>query len=382
MRPRIVFAPDSFKGCATAAQVCEALAVGLRRVLPHADLVFVPMADGGEGTVQSLVDATNGSFLFRDVTGPLGSPVRARFGILGDGATAVLEMASASGLTLVPPSLRNPGITTTRGTGELIQAALEEGCRKLILGLGGSATNDGGAGMAQALGVRLLEESGRELPSGGLALKNLARIDTTAMAQAIADLEVVVACDVSNPLCGPTGASAIYGPQKGATPEMVEELDAALSHYAEILQRDLGREVKDVPGAGAAGGLGAGLLAFLNARLRRGVEIVMEAVSLEPRLAEADLVITGEGSIDGQTAFGKTVSGVASAAKRFGVPVIAIAGTIQPGAEALIDNGVDAFFAIVDRPMSLEEAMSQALPLLEKAGERMMRLVRIRLDEG
>lgn len=376
----IVLAPDSFKGCATAAEVCAALATGLRRVHSDTAIISVPMADGGEGTVQSLVDATGGRFLKREVTDPLGGRVEARFGILGDGNTAVIEMAAASGLTIVPPEKRDPRITTTYGTGELFRAAIEEGCTKIVIGIGGSATNDGGAGMAQALGVRLLDDNDHELPAGGLALAKLARIDASALGDLPPELNIVVACDVNNPLCGPNGASAIYGPQKGADTAAVAELDAALAHYADVLHRDLGKDVRDIPGAGAAGGLGAGLMAFLNARLQPGIEIVIEATGLREHLKDADLVVTGEGSLDTQTTFGKTVSGVAEAAKTVGVPVIAIAGTIKPGAERLYDLGVDAMFSIVDRPMTLDEAMSNALPLLESAGERVMRFLKLGVE--
>jgi len=372
---KIVLAPDSFKGSATAAEVCEALARGLRRGLPHAELVSVPMADGGEGTVQSLVEATGGRFCYAEVTAPLGDTVRARYGILGDGSTAVIEMAAASGLTLVPPEKRNPCIASTRGTGELILAALDAGCRRLIIGIGGSATNDGGAGMAQALGVSLQDAEGNELPPGGLALQRLARVDLSGLDKRLADIQVLVACDVTNPLCGPSGASAVYGPQKGATPEMVEALDSALSHYAEILRRDLGKDVKDMPGAGAAGGLGAGLVAFLGAELRPGVEIVMEAVGLEAHLRDADLVITGEGRIDAQTCFGKTISGIARACRQRGIPVVAVTGMRGEGAEAVFDVGVEAIWTIVDCPMSLEEAMADCHSLLERAGEGIARML-------
>ncbi len=275
-QPKVVVAPDSFKGSLTARQVCEAAEEGLHRVWPEAEVVSVPMADGGEGTVQSLVDATSGRIISIDVAGPMGEPVTAFFGVLGDGVTAVIEMAAASGLPLVPVGRRNPLVATTRGTGELIASALDMGCRRFIIGIGGSATNDGGAGMAQALGMRLLDARGVEIGPGGAELARLARIDASGLDPRAAQSGFVVACDVDNPLTGPRGASAVYGPQKGATPEMVEMLDGALRNLAAIVQRDLGVDVDGIPGAGAAGGLGAGLMAFLGASLKRGIEIVVE----------------------------------------------------------------------------------------------------------
>ncbi|MCS6862267.1 MAG: glycerate kinase [Abditibacteriales bacterium] len=382
---KIVLAPNAFKGCLSAPQVCDALAEGIRRVLPDADIIKVPVADGGDGTVESLVSATGGQLFTREVTDPLGGRVTARFGVLGDGATAVIEMAEASGLRLVPPEKRNPLITTTFGTGELIRAALEKGCRKLIIGIGGSATNDGGAGMAQALGVRLLDANGNDLPFGGAALARLARIDVSGLAgthRPYESLTVVVACDVDNPLCGDKGASAIYGPQKGATPEMVRQLDAALCHYAAVLKRDLGKDVANVPGAGAAGGLGAGLMAFLDARLERGVNIVLRAVNMRERVRHAQLVFTGEGAIDGSTVFGKAPVGVAYTAKEFGVPVVAVVGAAGAGYEEVYAHGIDVVVPIPLRPMTLEEAISDAHRLIAAAAERAMRLVRIGHTRG
>ncbi len=298
----IVIAPQSLKGSLTAYEAGQAIASGVRAILPEAEIDIIPIADGGEGTVQALVDATNGTLLHQTVTGPLGEPVTAFFGLLGDGTTAVIEMASCAGLPLVPPAKRNPRITTTYGVGELIKAALDRGCRHFIIGIGGSATNDGGAGMAQALGTQLQTEAGQEIERGGAALATLTHISLAHLAPRIQEATVDVACDVNNPLCGPLGASAVYGPQKGATPQMVAELDAALAHYAEIIERELGIAVKDVPGAGAAGGLGAGLLTFLHARLRPGAQIVLEATQLAQHLQTADLVITAEGQIDALTA--------------------------------------------------------------------------------
>ena len=372
---KIVIAPDSFKGSLTALQVAEAIEAGLRRVFPTASIEKVPMADGGEGTVQSLVDATGGEILTARVRDPLGNRIDAQYGVLGDGITAVIEMAAASGLTLVPLDKRDPRVTTTYGTGELIRAALTRGCRKLIIGIGGSATNDGGAGMAQALGAKLLTASNEQIGSGGGSLATLSSIDLSELDERIHEMETVVACDVNNPLTGKEGASHVYGPQKGATPEMIEELDANLAHFNKIVQRDLGKSVGDVPGAGAAGGLGAGLMAFLNASLKSGIEIVTEATQLSEQFAGADLVITGEGQINFQTVFGKTPVGVAKVAKIHNIPVIAIAGSIADDSDGVYDAGIDAMIDIVPEPMSLDTAIENATTLIEIAAERAGRMV-------
>jgi glycerate kinase len=373
---RFVIAPDSFKGSASAREVAQAIAEGLKAALPDAVCDLVPMADGGEGTLDALVAATGGRIVSVRVTGPLGEPVDSFFGILGDGETAVIEMAAAAGLHLVPPEKRNPMVTTTYGVGELMRAALDAGCRRLIIGIGGSATNDGGAGMAQALGVRLLDEQGNEIGFGGGALERLARLDLSDFDRRVWDAEILVACDVTNPLTGPNGASAVYGPQKGATPEMVRQLDANLRHYAAVLQRDLGVEVETVAGAGAAGGLGAGLLAFCRAQLRQGVELVIHAVRLPERVQKADLVITGEGCLDFQTGFGKVPHGVAQVAKRYGKSVIALVGQLGEGAERCRQWGIDACFPILSKPMSEQEAMANAIPLLRRAAEELGWLLR------
>ena len=372
---KIVIAPDSFKGSLTALQVAEAMEVGLRRVFPDATIEKVPMADGGEGTVQSLVDATGGEILTAQVMDPLGNTIDAQYGVLGDGVTAVIEMAEASGLTLVPLDKRDPRVTTTYGTGELIGAALAHGCRKLIIGIGGSATNDGGAGMAQALGAKLLTASGEQIKPGGDHLATLNSIDLSELDPRITETETVVACDVNNPLTGEQGASYVYGPQKGATREMIEMLDANLAHFDKILQRDLSKSVGNVPGAGAAGGLGAGLMAFVDASLKSGIEIVTEAAQLSKRLADADLVITGEGQINFQTVFGKTPVGVARVAKTHNIPVIAIAGSIADDSDSVYDAGIDAMIDIVPEPMPLETAIENATALTEIAAERAGRLV-------
>ncbi len=372
---KIVIAPDSFKGSLTALQVAEAIEVGLHRVFPDAAIEKIPMADGGEGTVQSLVDATGGQILTAQVPDPLGNSINAQYGVLGDGVTAVIEMAAASGLTLVPLDKRDPRVTTTYGTGELIRVALAHGCRKLIIGIGGSATNDGGAGMAQALGAKLLTASGEQLEPGGGSLATLNSIDLSELDPSIAETETVVACDVNNPLTGKQGASHVYGPQKGATPEMIRVLDANLAHFDKIVQRDLSKSVGNVPGAGAAGGLGAGLMAFLDASLKSGIEIVTEATQLSKRFAGADLVITGEGQINFQTVFGKTPVGVAKVAKTHNIPVIAIAGSIADKSDGVYDAGIDAMIDIVPEPMSLENAIENATTLIETAAERAGRMV-------
>lgn len=368
---RIVIAPDSFKGSASAKEVAQAIADGLKIPLPDATLDLVPMADGGEGTVEALVVATKGRIVWVQVTGPLGEPVDAFFGILGDGETAAIEMAAAAGLNLVQPEKRNPLITTTYGVGELIKAALNAGCRKLIIGIGGSATNDGGAGMAQALGAKLLDEHGNDIGFGGGELGKLARIDVSSIITHHLPPTILVACDVTNPLTGQNGASAVYGPQKGATLEMVKILDANLRHYAAIIRRDLGVDVETVPGAGAAGGLGAGLMAFCNAKLKRGVELVIDAVGLDERVRNSDLLITGEGKLDFQTGFGKVPFGVAQVAKRYGKLVIAIVGQLGEGSERCRDWGIDACFPIINKPMNELEAMKNAIPLLRRTAEEL-----------
>lgn len=374
---KIIIAPDSFKGSLTASQVADAIERGFKRIFSNAHYQKVPMADGGEGTVQSLVDATGGQILIQSVTDPLGNKIEAKYGILGDGKTAVIEMAAASGLPLVPKEKRNPMVTTTYGTGELIKAALDKGCKKVIIGIGGSATNDGGGGMAQALGAKLLDAKGKRISFGGNGLAHLTKIDVSELDPRVKQTEVIVACDVDNPLTGERGAARIYGPQKGATPDMVELLNKYLERYAEIVKRDLKKDVKEVPGAGAAGGLGAGLIAFLNAKLRRGIEIVIEASKLDEKLKNADLVITGEGEVNHQTVFGKTPIGVAKLSKQYGISTIAIAGGISPGAEGVYEAGIDAIISIAPGPISLEEAMNRAEELVASAAERAARMIKV-----
>ena len=371
---KIVLAPDSFKGSLSSTEAAEAMARGVRKVLPEAELVLLPLSDGGEGLVESLVVASRGEVVECEVTGPLGTPVKAKLGLMGGGKTAVIEMAQASGLILVPEEERNPLVTTTFGTGELIAKALDLGCEHLIIGIGGSATNDGGMGMAQALGVRFLAEQGELLGSGGAELARLAEIDVSRRDPRLDEVRIEVACDVTNPLTGPQGASHIYGPQKGATPEMVELLDAALNRYDQILKRDLGKDVGRIPGAGAAGGLGAGLMALLGGKLVSGIELVLDVLDFEGKAEGADLVLTGEGRFDGQSAYGKVPMGVAKRSRALDIPVVVIAGTVLPSAEVLHREGVTAYFSILNRPLSLKEAMEDAAELLEQQTAQVIRL--------
>jgi glycerate kinase len=366
---RIVIAPDSFKECLSALEVAEALAAGLRRAIPDADLELVPMADGGEGTVDALVAATRGRTCVRTVTGPMGDPVEAMYGMLGDGETAVIEMASASGLALVLPQDRDPRVATTYGTGELLRVAIEGGATRIIIGIGGSATNDGGAGMAEALGFRFLDADGNELPRGGAALRDLARIDASNRLIAIDHCEILVACDVTNSLCGPNGASQVYCPQKGADAETVQHLDAALLHFANVVRDHFGFDIAELPGAGAAGGLGAGLVAFARGSLRQGVDLMAAACHLADRLKGADLVITGEGKLDGQTVYGKTPIGVARIAQKTNIPVIAVAGVLGEGYEAVYEFGIRTVYALSSGSISPDYAMANASELLAEKGE-------------
>ncbi|MCS0632064.1 glycerate kinase [Telluria mixta] len=366
---KIVIAPDSFKESLTALQVADAIEAGMRDVWPDARYVKVPMADGGEGTVQALTDATGGRRVEVRVTGPLGQTVDAFYGVSGD--LAVIEMAAASGLEGVPPDLRDPRTATSRGTGELIRAALDAGARRFILGVGGSATNDGGAGMLQALGVRLLDADGRDLGPGGADLARLDRIDASRLDPRVREAEFRIACDVDNPLTGPRGASAVFGPQKGATPAMVAQLDAALAHYAEVIARDLDQDIAQRPGAGAGGGIAAAMVVFLKGQLKPGVEIVTEAVGLDAAVRDADLVVTGEGRIDGQTVHGKTPMGVAHVARRHGKPVVAIGGSLAVDADAVYAHGIEVVVAAVARPCSVAEALAAGADNLRRAARNL-----------
>lgn len=357
---KIVIAPDSFKESLTAMQVATAIEQGFKQIFPNAEYVKVPMADGGEGTVESMIDATKGQRIELSVTGPLGQPVAAFFGLLGDGKSAVIEMAAASGLHHVAPELRNPLNTTSYGTGELLLAALDQGVDSVILGIGGSATNDGGVGMMQALGAVFTDEEGKPLAHNGGALAELAGINLSGLDPRLARLSITVACDVNNPLCGANGASAIFGPQKGATPVMVELLDKALYHYGMLIEKVTGCSVVNVAGAGAAGGMGAALLGLLGAELKPGVDIVIDALKLADAIRDADLVITGEGRIDSQTITGKTPIGVARVAKRFNKMVIGLAGSLTEDHGVVHEHGLDAVFCILNQVTTLPEALSKA----------------------
>ncbi len=377
---KIVLAPDSFKESLTAVQACQAMRNGILAVEANAEIVFLPLADGGEGTVQTLVAATGGKIIRQRVIGPLGEPVDAEFGLLGDGKTAVIEMASASGLPLVPLEKRNPLHTTTFGTGQLIKSALDMGVDKIIIGIGGSATNDCGAGMAQALGVKFLhnEKEISEPMTGGL-LARVTGIDISSLDSRISSTIIQAACDVDNPLLGERGASRVYAPQKGADAETVAVLEQNMAQVIDIIEAQT-RPVRDVPGAGAAGGLGAGLMAFLNADLVSGIDAVLDACRFDERIQDADLILTGEGKIDRQSAMGKTISGVVKRAAQAGVPVVAIGGSVFDDAEQLYDLGLTSMFSICNRPMSLNEAMNEGDILLAGTTERIFRLLKLRID--
>ncbi|MBW8333216.1 MAG: glycerate kinase [Prolixibacteraceae bacterium] len=373
---QIVVAPDSFKECLTATQVSLAISDGIKRIVSEAEITCIPVADGGEGTVEALVTATGGKIVPVKSVDALNRPIQSFFGILGDGKTAVIEMAAASGIELLAPEERNPLITTTFGTGLLIKAALDAGFSQIIIGIGGSATNDGGAGMAQALGIKFQDKNGNPIGLGGGSLGELFTIDDSEVHPKLQNTKITVACDVRNPLFGTSGATYIYGPQKGATPEMLEILESNLIRYSEILQQKLGMNISEIPGAGAAGGLGAGLMAFCKAELVPGFELISKLTNLEKHIGQASLVFTAEGKIDSQTAFGKTISGVARLAKKYQVPVIALAGTVTDNLTELYSQGVTSIFAIGNQPMSLEESKARAAELLANTAAQIMRTVR------
>ena len=372
---KVVIAPQGFKAGIPGLEAAQAIARGVLAAVPDAETVLAPVADGGNGTLHALVDGTGGQVFTSMVTGPLGPQIESLWGVMGDGKTAVVEMALASGIALVPQRRRNPRLTTTTGTGEIIREALDAGYTRIIVGLGGSATNDGGAGMAVALGARFMDAEGRPLPPGGSALARLDRVDVSGLHPALNAATIVAATDVTNPLCGPEGASAIFGPQKGANAEMVRELDAALANYARVVARDVGSDVSEVPGAGAAGGLGAGLIAFTGATLQSGIDMVCEVLGFDELLRGADLVITGEGRADRSTVFNKAPVGVARHARAHGVPTVLLAGSLGPGYEELYDHNVASVVCIADRPMNFEASLSRTAELLESAAERTMRLL-------
>jgi glycerate kinase len=372
---RILIAPDSFKHCLTSKQVAQHIKKGIERIVPEMDTRILPMADGGEGTVQSLVDATEGEIRKIRVHDPLGREIDSFYGLLEDGKTAVIEMAAASGLELLEDSEKDPSVATTYGTGELIKAALEDGVGKIIIGIGGSATNDGGAGMAEALGVKFLDENGKKVKSGGKFLENIRKIDMSGIHPRVSEVEIEVACDVDNPLTGKNGAAHIYAEQKGADEEMISVLDKNLAHFARLIRKELNKDISEIPGSGAAGGLGGGLMAFLSAGLKPGMEIITKVTGLEEAVKQADLVITGEGKTDAQTQYGKTPYGVAKVANNFNKPVVSFAGTLEKDHEVLYEKGFDAILPITEKPVSLHTALDDAGRLLENAAARLMRVI-------
>jgi glycerate kinase len=374
---KILVAPDSFKGSLTAMEAAENIKRGIDNFDSKIDVDLLPMADGGEGTVQSLVDATEGEIIEKEVKGPLGEKVMAFYGILGGGETAVIEMAAASGLPLVPEGKRDPSKTTTYGTGQLIASALEHGVKKIIIGIGGSATNDAGVGMAQALGAEILDAQGKEIAFGGGSLNQIAELNLEKLDSRLNDVEILVACDVDNPLFGENGAAYVYAPQKGADNKMVEKLDQNLRHFNQVVIKELNRDPNQIPGAGAAGGLGAGLVAFLDAELKAGVDIVLDIIDFKKRLEGVDLVITGEGMLDGQSIFGKTPVGVSRTAAKKDIPVIAVAGTLGDGVEKVLDHGITSYFSIIDRPAELKDVVARSPELLANLSEQIIRTIQI-----
>jgi len=375
---KIAIVPNAFKGSLTASQAADCIERGLKKALPKSSFLKIPIADGGDGTVAAIVEATSGRKVHAWVRNPLGRRVRAQFGITGDGRTAVIEMALASGLALIKPAERNPQLTSTYGTGELIRFALNLGVKEIIIGIGGSATNDGGTGMARALGIRFFDARNRELEDNGGALTKLSRIDVSGLDGRLRKVAVSVACDVDNPLCGPRGAAAVYGPQKGATPAMVKRLDAGLKRLADVIKKDLGIDVARLPGGGAAGGLGAGLVAFLGARMRPGVEVVNETIGIEGRIAGCNLVVTGEGRMDGQTANGKAPAGVAKLSTRLRIPVIAICGSLAPSATKVRSLGIEAFFSALEEPVAEVDLPARAPGMLERCAEQVGHLIALK----
>ena len=375
---KFILAPDSFKESMTAKEACISMENGIRKVFKDATCIHVPMADGGEGTVDALIESTNGNLHEVEVTAPLGNKVKAKFGILGDGKTAVIEMAEASGIHLVKLEDRNPLLTTTFGTCELIKYALDMNIERIIIGLGGSATNDGGVGMLQALGASFKDSDGKEIAFGGGVLKDLCTIDLSGFDKRIYDVKIEVACDVKNPLTGENGASFVFGAQKGGNKETLEELDSNLKHYAEVVKRDMGKEIDKVEGAGAAGGLGAALIGFCNGKLESGIDLVIKYSDLEDKVRKADFVFTGEGSIDFQTKFGKTPIGVAKIAKKYNIPVIAFGGRIGEGIDELYSLGIDSVIGITPGVISLDEALNKGKDNLEISAENVVRILETR----
>jgi len=376
---KVVVAIDSFKGSLSSYELGETIENGIKKVYGDAEVTKVPIADGGEGTVEALVEGTGGEFIDIEVMGPLMRPVTARYGIMGNGKTAVMEMAAASGLPLVAPEERDPTKTTTYGTGEMIRDAIGRGCREFLIGIGGSATNDAGLGMMQALGYKFFDREGAELGYGGEIMERVAHIDGSKALPELTECEFLIACDVDNPFHGPKGAAHIYGRQKGADDAMIETLDRGLVVLAETLKRELDKDVAELPGAGAAGGLGGGFVAFLDGKLEPGIDIVLKEVDLAREIEGADFVITGEGRIDFQSVMGKAPTGVSKLCKEHGIPVIAIAGCVADDADATHNYGIEALFSTINYPISLEDAMEhdRARSFVEKNVEEIFRLIRV-----
>lgn len=374
---KILIAPDSFKHCLTAIEVARYLEEGIHKILPEADTKILPLADGGEGTVRTLVDATGGNIYSARVHDPLMREIESFFGILRDNKTAIIEMAAASGIELLQPEERNPFYTTTYGTGELIKAALDRNCEKIIIGIGGSATNDGGAGMVQALGGKLLDKENKQIKKGGSGLKSLVKINISTLDTRLEKCDITVASDVENVLTGPNGATIVYGPQKGANAEMVEKLDQNLKHYANKIEEFSGKQIRNIKGSGAAGGLGAGLIAFANAKIQPGFQVISDIINLKQKVQWADYIITGEGKIDYQTQYGKTPYGVARMVKKYNKIVIAIAGTLENQYEEIYQKGFDLILPIIEKPMQLKEAIREAPDLLKKTGKRIAWILKL-----
>ena len=377
---KILVAPQEFKGSISALSAAEAAKTGILRVFPQAEVVLCPVADGGDGTLETLVEVSGGEVRVCSVQNPIGETIQAQWGAMGDGVTAVIEMARTSGLALLSLAERDPLNASTYGLGQAISEALDEGFRRFIVGIGGSATNDAGAGMAQALGANLLDSHGNTINFGGAALANLQTVDISNMDSRIKDSEFLVACDVSNPLTGAEGASAVYGPQKGATPEMVQSLDDALSNFASVVKKDLKKDVSEISGAGAAGGLGAGMMAFMGAELKAGVDIVLDTVNLRDKLSSVDLVITGEGGMDFQTVYNKAPIGVARIASEHNIPTIAIAGLLGSNFKIVHEHGILAATSIVNGPITLEEASERAFELISDSVEESLRFISVGMD--
>jgi len=369
---RVVIAPDSFKGCLNALNVAHAMFRGVQRVYPDSVIDMIPMADGGEGTVEAILCAVRGESIKMEVTDPIGRSIEAAYALIDEGETALIEMAAASGLTLLSAQERNPRVTSTHGTGMLIRDALDRGVNKILLGIGGSATNDGGAGLAVALGVKFLDAQGNELPQGGAALANLVNLDMSGLDPRLAKVQIEVACDVQNTLCGPQGASAVYGPQKGANPEDIRVIDTALLNFGQVLSRASGINLLELAGGGAAGGLGAGVVGFLGAKLRPGSQMVLEVAKGDEKIKHADLVLTGEGSTDFQTAYGKVPVGVSALAQKYNVPVLVISGSVEGSPDFLADFGIAGCFSVAEGPATLDEAFLKAGEQLERAVWRIL----------